>query len=216
LFEGDYMKSASGKFTLALGIILVGTLLTTQAFAACGDQAKSKPGATLSRQSWSPGSGNGTSGSLLPISDNSDDPIVGMWHVTFTAEGNSGGPPDNTPIDNAIVVWHSDRTEIMNSGRPPQDGDFCLGVWKKVDKRKYKVNHFAWGGNDTTDAPSGIGNPQGPTRITEEITLSSDGNHYVGSFTLDATDTSGNPTAHIVGAIAGTRITMDTTVQDLL
>jgi hypothetical protein len=54
--------------------------------------------------------------------------IVGMWHVTFTAKGNSEGPPDNTPIDNAVVVWHSDRTEIMNSGRPAQDGDFCLGV----------------------------------------------------------------------------------------
>jgi hypothetical protein len=30
-------------------------------------------------------------------------PIMGMWHVTFTAEGNKG-PPDNTPVDNAIVV----------------------------------------------------------------------------------------------------------------
>jgi hypothetical protein len=200
------MKSVFGKFTLALGIILMGTLLTTQVFAACADQGRSKPGATLSPQVW-----DGQLGSLFPISDNlSDDPIVGMWHVTFTAEGNSGGPPDNTPIDNALVVWHRDRTEIMNSGRPPQDGDFCMGVWTKVGKSEYKLNHFAWGGNDTT------GNPTGPTRLVEEVILSADGNHYVGRFTLVATDTSGNPTAHIVGVIAGTRITMDTTVQDLL
>ncbi len=41
------MKSALNKFTLALGIILIGTLLSGKAFAACGDSAKSKPGASL-------------------------------------------------------------------------------------------------------------------------------------------------------------------------
>jgi hypothetical protein len=139
-----------------------------------------------------------------------------MWHVTFTAEGNNPGPPDNTPIDNAVVVWHSDRTEIMNSGRPAQDGDFCMGVWEEVGRCKYKLNHFAWAGNDTTNAPGGIGNPQGPTRITEEVTLSEDGKQYSGTFTLDAYDTSFNLTTHIVGVIKGTRITMGTTVNDLM
>jgi hypothetical protein len=109
------------------------------------------------------------------------------------------------------------HTEIMNSGRPAQDGNFCIGVWKKAGKSKYKLNHFAWvGGSDTTNVPSGIGNPQGPTRIVEVVTLSADGNHYVGTFTLDATDTSGNPTAHIIGATAGTRVTMETTIPELL
>ncbi len=207
------MKSASGKFTLALGIILVGTLLTTQAFAACADYGKSKPGASLSPQLW-----DGQLGSLLPISDNSsDDRIVGMWHVTFTAEGNSGGPPDGTPIDNSLVVWHSDHTEIMASSRPAQDGDICLGVWERTGKSKYKLNHLPWlGGSDTTNAPSGIGNPQGPTRIVEDVTLSPDGKHYCGTFTLDAFDTAGNLTAHIVGVITATRVTVNTTVQDLL
>ena len=97
-------------------------------------------------------------GSLLPISDDSsNDPITGMWHVTFTAMGNEVGPPDNTPIDNALVVFHSDGTEIMNSARPAQDGNFCLGIWKKVDKSRYKVNHIPWFSNDTTNAPSGGG-----------------------------------------------------------
>jgi len=153
--------------------------------------------------------------SLLLTSDDADN-IVGMWHVTFTAEGNDGGPPDNTPIDNSIVTWHSDGTEIMNSGRPAQDGQFCMGVWKKTGRLKYKVNHFAWAGNDTTNAPSGVGNPAGPTHIVEEVTLSPDGKHYTGTFTLDAYDTSGNVTAHIIGVIRATRITMDTTVTDLL
>src|SRR5258708_874520 len=98
------MKPTLNNITLALGIILMGTLVSGTAFAACGDHGK--PGASLVPQSW-----DGLSGSLLPISDNSaSDPIVGMWHVTFTAEGNEAGPPDGTPLDNALVVWHNDGT----------------------------------------------------------------------------------------------------------
>jgi hypothetical protein len=144
------------------------------------------------------------------------DPIVGMWHVTFTAQGNTVGPPDGTPIDNALVTWHSDGTELMNSARPPQDGDFCMGVWKKTGSNKYKLNHFAWFANDTANAPGGVGNPTGPTRILQQITLNADGNHYSGTFALDAYDTSGTQVAHIVGVIAATRITINTTVPGLL
>lgn len=204
------MKTSFKKLTLALGIVLIGAMLTATANAACGD---SKTGASLHRQSWDLGSFRPSS--LLLVSENADA-IVGMWHVTFTAEGNQVGPPDNTPIDNSLVTWHSDGTEIMNSGRPAQDGQFCMGVWKKTGRLKYKVNHIAWAGNDTANAPSGIGNPAGPTRIAEDVTLSPDGNHYTGKFTVDAYDTSGTLVAHIVGVMNGTRITVDTTVGDLL
>jgi hypothetical protein len=210
--KGDHMKSALKKFTLALGIILIGTLLSGKAFAACGDSAKSKPGASLLPQSW-----DGQSGALLPISANSsDDPIVGMWHVTFTAEGNESGPPDGTPTDNSLVVWHSDHTEIMASSRPAQDGDICMGIWEKTGKSKYKLNHLAWFANDTTNAPTGVGNPTGPVRVLEEVTLSPDGKHYTGTFTADAYDVAGNQLAHVVGTIAATRVTIDTKVSDLL
>jgi len=187
-------------------------MLAATANAACGDS--NKFGAMLHRQSWQI-SDELHPGSLLSISD-SRDPIVGMWHVTFTADGNELGPPDDTPIDNALVTWHSDGTELMNSARPPQDGDFCMGVWKKTGKSTYKLNHIAWLSNDTANAPTGIGNPTGPTRFFEEVTLSPDGKHYTGKFTLDAYDTSGNLAVHIVGTIAATRITLDTTVPDLL
>jgi hypothetical protein len=104
----------------------------------------------------------------------------------------------------------------MNSGRPPQDGDFCMGVWEEVGKCKYKLNHFAWAGYHTTNAPEGIGKPTGPTHIVEELTVSADGKHYTGWFRLDAYDTSFNLTAHIIGVIQGTRITTSTTVDDLM
>ena len=187
-------------------------LLAATASAGCADS--NKLGALLHRQSW-PGANSLRAGSLLAIAED-HDPIVGMWHATFTAQGNEAGPPDGTPIDNALVTWHSDGTELMNSARPPQDGDFCMGVWKKTGRNTYKLNHFAWMGNDTTNAPSGIGNPQGPTRFFEEITLSPDGKHYTGHFTLDAYDTNGTQVAQIIGVTNGTRITLDTTVGDLL
>jgi hypothetical protein len=208
------MKTVHKKMTLALGIILMAAILTAKANAACGSSGKL--GAALHSQSWQ-GSSIANAASLLLVSDREDERIVGMWHVTFTAEGNTGpdAPPDNTPIDNALVVWHSDKTEIMNSARPPQDGDFCMGVWEKTGRSRYKLNHFAWLGNDTTNAPSGIGNPSGPTHIVEDVILSADGNHYIGTFTLDAYDMSNNRVAHIIGVIKGTRITVNTPESSL-
>ena len=183
-------------------------LLATIAHAACGDS-----NSILHRQSFNgPQAGPA---SLRLVSDDRD-PIVGMWHVTFTASGNQSGPPDGTPIDNALVTWHSDGTELMNSARPPQDGNFCMGVWKKIAPNKYRLNHFAWLANDTSNAPGGIGNPTGPARIAANIILTPDGKHYTGTFTLDAYDPLGNEVAHIVGVVAGTRITLNTTVADLL
>lgn len=211
------MKSMTRRVALrfltgTLGVVLLLTIVSPRAGASCGVAGKS--GANLHRQSWQ-GDDALQSGSLLRVSDDGD-PIVGMWHVTFTAEGNEGGPPDGAPIDNALVTWHSDGTELMNSARPAQDGDFCMGIWKKAGKNTYKLNHFAWFGNDTTNAPSGIGNPTGPTRIVQQVSVSPDGKQYSGTFTLDAYDTSGNQIAHIVGVVAATRVTLSTTVPDLL
>ena len=197
------------KLVVATGPLLIALSLAVTANASCGD----KPVTAFHRQAWE-GSAFSVPGLVLINEDN--DPIVGLWHVTFTAHGNNPGPPNGTPIDNALVTWHRDGTEIMNSGRPPQDGQFCMGVWKRTGYLRYQLNHFAWAGNDTANAPTGIGNPAGPTHITETILLSPDGNHYVGTFTLDAYDTDGNSTAHIVGVIQATRITINTTVKDLL
>ena len=204
------MKRCFQRFTIAFGILLMCVVVTASANAACGDF---KTGAKLHQQSWDFGSVRPAS---LMLTSGNADPVVGMWHVTFTAQGNESGPPDGTPIDNAMAVWHSDGTEIMNSDRPAQDGNFCLGVWEKTGKLTYKLNHMPWAGNDTANAPAGIGNPSGAVQILEEVTLSPDGKHYAGTFTLDAYDTSGNPVAHIVGIVTATRVTVNTKVKDLL
>ena len=197
---------------MAVGVILMGTIFTAKASAECVSLNSPK---ALKPQSWQ-GNELFQQGSLLLASDN-DDPIVGMWKVKFTAEGNTGSmaPPNGTVIDSALVVWHSDGTEIMNSGRPAQDGNFCMGVWKRTGASSYKLNHFATG-NDTTNAPTGIGNPTGPTHLRENVVVSRDGNCYTGSFTLDAYDTSGNNVAHIIGKISATRITVNTSVSSVM
>ncbi|MGO8934540.1 MAG: hypothetical protein ACLPLZ_10890 [Terracidiphilus sp.] len=209
------------KLAFAASIVGLALACVPNAQAACG-------GVTLPQAH--PSSLQLQSGSArlvraaLANQDGDDDrgtaSIVGMWHVTFTSHGSGSDLPEGAPVDNALVVWHGDNTEIMNSDRPPQDGDFCMGVWKQTGRFTYKLNHFAWFANayDPTNplSWSEIGPEQGPTQIVEEITLSPDGNHYSGTFTLDAYDTSGNPAVHIAGVISGTRITMDTKVPGLL
>jgi hypothetical protein len=205
------MRGKSKFAAVALGIVVLATLFVSTANAECGPLK-----GQFKQQSWD---GVSDPASLLLVNGRFAEPsIVGMWHVTFTAKGNvgSGAPPDGAPIDNSLVIWHSDGTEMMASARPPQDGNICMGIWEKTGRLTYKLNHIPWLNNDTSNAPSGIGNPAGPTRILENVVLNPDGNHYTGTFTLDAYDTSGNVVAHIIGVIKGTRVTINTTVKNLL
>jgi hypothetical protein len=198
------MKVTRKIGTIVLGLFVLATVLAANANAQCGHLK----GLKLQPQAWDSVS---NPASLLLIHDQEpSDPIVGMWHVVFTAKGNGpDGPPDGATIDNAVVVWHADGTEIMNSGRPAQDGNFCMGIWRNEGRVGYKLNHFALG-NDAANAPSGIGNPAGPTNIRENVFLSRDCKSYSGTFTLDAYDTSGGVEAHIVGVITAARITVNT------
>jgi hypothetical protein len=213
--EGDLMKTTFKKFAAVLGVVLIGTIFTAKANADCGYYPPShKDGAVVSPQSWNEAEFD--SGSLLLVSEESNNSIVGMWKFTLTAQGNTGpgAPPDGVPLDIGFTQWHSDGTEIINSGRPPQDGNICLGVWEKTGKSRYKFNHFATG-YDTANAPTGIGNPTGPTHIVGDVIVSRDGKHYAGTFTLDAYDTSNTLIAHLVGVITATRITVHTPASSI-
>ena len=153
--------------------------------------------------------------SVRPADDDDDQgdgaSIVGFWQVAFIAKGNPGGPPDETPIDDAYVQWHSDGTEIMNSSRPPIISSFCLGVWTKTGRRTYKLTHLAksWAPNGTTFI--------GPAVIIETVTLGHDGNSYTGNFSITQYDNAGHvippvpglPAAPVIGYLKATRITAD-------
>jgi hypothetical protein len=206
------MKTTFRKFAVVLATALIGTFLTATANAGCGNLQQIKPGASLHRQSWQ-GQGDFASGSLQLIADYGDDPIVGLWRVTFTAKGNVGPglPPDGTVIDNAFVQWHNDGTEIMNSSRNPATQSFCLGVWKKLGLLRYKLNHFAISWDPNTDP----NNPLGPANVRENVILSSDGSTFAGTFVIVQYNSAGKVLVRIKGLLSATRITPDTAARSL-
>jgi hypothetical protein len=203
-----FLRSGPVVVTLALALVMI-----PNALAQCMLSKKAvKPA------SWSSSHLAGqrlVQAALLKSDDDDDDSsIVGMWHVVFTAQS-SNGAPVNFVFDDAIVVWHKDGTEIMNSSRPAQDGNICLGVWAKTGKLKYFLNHIPWAGNDPTNAPSGIGNPQAGAQLLEQIALSRDGKSYSGTFTLTAYAANKQPVASFTGVLTATRITTGTSITDL-
>jgi hypothetical protein len=208
--KGDHMKAIFKKMTVALGLVVIGTILTATANAECGDLQRYKPGASLLPQAWQEqGLGDFGPASLLQVSDPTD-PIVGFWQVTLTAKGNQPpGPPDGVVLDKGFSQWHSDGTEILNSSRAPVTQSFCLGVWKKVGTSRYKLNHFpiSWDQNN---------NLVGVANIREEVTLSLDGKSFTGTFILDQYDQAGNKLVHLIGVVNGARITVDTPASSVL
>ncbi len=134
-------------------------------------------------------------------------PVVGFWYITLTAEGNRSGPPDGTVIDWGLQQFHSDGTEILNSGSGPKR--FCLGVWVKTSgPSTYELNHFPIDYPDATTLHL--------INLREKFTLSPNHDSMTGTFTFDVYDAAGNLLVPIVGDVEGHRITMGSTVQDIL
>lgn len=128
--------------------------------------------------------------------------ITGLWKVAFIAKGNAN-IPDGVTLDAGYATWHADGTELMNSGRPPITGSFCMGAWKALGHRTFKLNHIAlsWDASGTTFV--------GPTNIRERVTVDSTGNHYSGSLTITQYDPNGNVVAQVFGVVTGERVTAD-------
>jgi hypothetical protein len=214
------MRTRNFKVVSQVGALVVTLAAIPAALAQCG-----MPSNLIKPSSWTPqlsGAGHVMRAAFEDGRDNDDRPsMVGMWHVAFTAEtADPATAPPGTMIDNALVVWHSDGTEIMNSIRPPQDGNFCLGVWKKTGAYTYQLNHFAWFAKQFPTGPNDpgtdIGPSVGPTHITEFVTLNPDGKHFTGTFTLVAYSTTGAVMQTFTGTLAGTRVTISTKESDLM
>jgi hypothetical protein len=134
--------------------------------------------------------------------------IVGFWKAKFVSQG-SNGIPDGALIDSPFVQWHSDGTEIMNSTRVPATGNFCMGIWHRTGKLTYALNHFGLS-FDTN------GNFVGPAQIRENITLDKKGNQYLGTFSIDQYDAGGTLLVEIKGNVSATRVTVNTSVNQVL
>jgi hypothetical protein len=192
-----------------LTFVLLGMVCVSKAAAQCGSFNSSSRGA-IQPQLWQ-GQPQLMKASFLQVGNHDDhdfDPIVGFWKAKFTSKGSSG-IPDGTVVDSPLVQWHSDGTEIMNSSRPPATQSFCMGVWKNTGQSGYELNHFALS-FDTS------GNFVGPAQIRENITLDDKADQYSGSFTIDQYNASGSLLQELKGQITATRITVDTTIDQVL
>jgi hypothetical protein len=190
-----------------LGIVLLGTVFVSTAVAECGYKGRPTAGGVLP-QSWQGPAQAGPSLLLVADDRDADDRIVGFWKVKLVSEG-SDGIPDGTLVDDGYAQWHSDGTELTNSLIPPALGNICLGVWQKSGPSSYTLNHFALGWNAD-------GTFMGPAQIREDVVVNRRGNRFAGTFSIDQYDPSGKLLFRIVGRVIATRITVNTTIQQVL
>jgi len=196
--------------TLGAGVLV--TMLVSNVAAGCGlpdfnhpwVMAQTTPELRLATPAAKPGQAlyRGEGGSSSPS-------IVGMWDIQFISQGNtSHNPPipDGAVISIGFQIWHSDGTEWHNNGSlNPATQNYCEGVWGQTGFNAYELNHFAYT-YDSTGTNTGMAN------IKEQVTESPSGDSFVGNFTIDIYDTKGVHQDHIGGALAASRVTVDTVV----
>lgn len=150
---------------------------------------------------------------VMLVSDDEGRPsIVGMWEFRFVSQGNTVyGIPDGAQLDFGYAQWHDDGTEITNSGqRDPATSSFCLGVWKSVGGRRYRLNHFgvSWDNTGQFCVPP-VGSTSclvGTANIRQQVTLSHTGDSYTGTLSIDQYDTGGTLLVHLGGTVEARRI----------
>jgi hypothetical protein len=184
----DILWSRLSRFApVALAAIAV-LLATGSANAACGPQVGSRLGA-LNRMPFL-----AQAQPLGKAEQTRNNPIVGLWHVTYT----SGGQLFFESLDQ----WHSDGSEFENANALPTEGNICFGVWKKTGPRTVQLFHIGWN-FDTS------GNPIGTFTIQETNTVARGGATYQGTFDYKVYDVDGNLLFEATGTQAATRITVN-------
>jgi hypothetical protein len=124
--------------------------------------------------------------------DNKDS-IVGLWHVIYTSDGQT--------LYESFDQWHSDGTELENPNLPPATGPLCVGVWKQVAVRTFRLHHVGWNFDIN-------GNSLGTFTLDETNTVDPHGRTYQGNFDLKFYDVNGNLIQEVTGTQAATRITV--------
>jgi hypothetical protein len=201
-FDTSRIASAS-----TFAIVLLGSAFVSTASADC--TYKGTPTAAIAL----PQSGTEQAGyepALVSVANDrrADDGIVGFWRVKLVSEG-SAGIADGTVIDDGFAQWHSDGTEVIVSLFAPATGNICLGVWQKVGPSSYTLNHFGF-------AFDSNGVFLGLAQIRENVVLDRRGHRFGGTFSIDQYDVAGALVGRIVGRVIATRITVQTTIAQVL
>jgi hypothetical protein len=164
----------------------------TNAAAACGDPSGLKAGIALKLPFLAQSGGEAEQTLPMKALDNNNS-IVGLWYVNYT----SGGEPLYQSFDQ----WHSDGTELENPNLAPATGPLCVGVWKQVGTRTFRLHHVGWNFDIN-------GNSLGSFTLDETNTVSRNGLTYKGTFDLKFYDVDGNLVDEVTGTQTAARITV--------
>jgi len=178
----------SASVTLATVAML---FVASSAVAACGDPSGLKPGIALKMPLLAqPGGGAEQAHQTKAPGSNS---IVGLWYVNYTSGGEL--------LYESFDQWHSDGTELENPNLAPATGPLCVGVWKQVGHRTFRLHHVGWNFDIN-------GNPLGSFTLDETNAVSRNGLTYEGTFDLKFYDVNGNLVGEVTGTQTATRISV--------
>ena len=197
-----------GRFSALVALIALGLLLTASGAKAggCGVSTSKVAVAT-------PAPFVSTHGGNLQLGEDFlGHTIVGLWHVNYTAEAESGAsifPPAPFAFLESFKTWHADGTEFENAFLAPAGGNICFGVWKEVGGGHVKLHHIGLMFDATTGAISNT------FTVDEKDSVGSNGQTYTGTFDFKLWPPSfaavgvGTPIAEATGSTAATRINVD-------
>jgi hypothetical protein len=190
--------------------LLAATTLATPALACQNPSFAARKAAALTEPEApilpAVGADNPRAGFVLET-NGSPASIVGMWHTVLRI-GNANGPV----YDESLEQFHSDGTELLvSNGLPPALGNVCIGVWKRVGPRSYKLHHMTW---NWAPEDGGFGVPGtfvGHFELDMVLDLDPNGRTFRGRWSAKNFDTAGAhiPALDAEGAVRGVRLTID-------
>jgi hypothetical protein len=199
-----------GRFSALVALVALALLLTASGAQAdgCANLNKAGAGAAPSAPFVRPQGDN----HQVDEDSNGHASIVGLWHVNYTAETESGAPifpPVPFAFAESLKTWHADGIEFEQAFFPPVGGNICFGVWKDLGDGHVKLHHIGIMFDATTGQVSNIFTQD------EKDKVSADGKTYTGTLDFKLWPPSfaavgvGTPIAEVTGTVSATRITVD-------
>jgi hypothetical protein len=186
----DSLRRPFGGASVAL--VAMGMLfVATNTVAACGDPSGLKSGVALKLPFLVQPSRGGDQANQEERPANSS--IVGLWYVTYVAGGQL--------LYQSFDQWHNDGTELENPNLAPATGPLCVGVWKQIGTRTFRLHHVGWNFDMN-------GNSLGSFTLDEINTVSPNDLNYKGTFDLKFYDVDGNLVDEVTGTQTAARITV--------
>ena len=142
-----------------------------------------------------------------PATNGGHGTVVGMWHAILRI-GDASGPV----YDEVLEHFHADGTELLISNAlPPALGNICIGVWKRVGPRTFKLKHMTW---NWSPEEGGFGVPgtfAGHFELEITLRLDGRGNSYTGQWSAKNYGLEGEhlPALDLEGVVTGVRIGVD-------